>query len=138
MGKSIFSQTKKDPKKQQDGVWVVLNSVDELEVKLRPGNNKDARKLSNRLWREHRPALQRGSLDPEISDDITRQITAAHILVDFRGPAAVEEDGKTKLENNEKNRLRLLEIDEVFEEVAERANSQQLFRQQELEDEAGN
>jgi len=129
MGFDIKKEYGTDEKKEVEGVWETLGEGCKVLV-ARTGNPK-YEKVYNRITKPYRQQIKRDSLSEEKARDITIQLIAESVLLDWQG---IEEDGKP-VKYSKKEAIRLLTKYKDFRNaVSELAGSIALFKSQEDEE----
>ena len=132
---SVFDEYASNEQAEDEGVWTDL--FPGFEVKITRLGNRDYQRALQRRQRPHRRAIQAGRLDPKTEDEITREAMVDTVFLDFRGPKAVDQDGEP-MANTRANRLRLMEMRDFAMDLVDLAAARETFRQETLEEEAGN
>lgn len=133
---SIHEQERTDKQLEDEGVW-----VDDIRpgarFKLGRMNNKKYTRLYRDRIRGLRSQTMRGTLDPEVENDIVKDCFASACFFDFEGPAMVNADG-TAMENTYESRRDLLEYDDLWNDLLAASNYKNFFREEAQEQAKGN
>jgi hypothetical protein len=118
-----------DPELEQDGVEVQI-AEDAFITVCRTNNKKFAAYLTQ-LRKPHEQRIQRGTMDRDVLDGLTRKAVAKHVLVGWRG---IEIDGKAVKYSPEKAEELLKKFDDFQEDVLTAANTRETFRREVVEE----
>jgi len=114
---------------ENDGVW---EDIDEgFRVRVARANNPHHQRIAENLMRPYRRQIASGNLSVEKQQEITIQAMAECLLLDWEG---LEIDGKAVPYSVSQAIELLTEYKDFREEIAEIAQSMELFRSKEVED----
>jgi hypothetical protein len=129
-----------DTARAEEGAWVnIIPEMEGLRIKTRGVNNKDWRKLQQRLIQSTpRKRRAQGNLDPEDFDRIMSECLLNHGLLDWDG--LEDDDGNPLPYSREKAKLFLTDPDyrRFREAAAFAANQVADHSKEDLEEDAGN
>lgn len=114
-----------DKKLEEGGVDVDLG--DGAFVTVRRTNNPMFREHLNKLRKPYERQIQRGTVDQDLLDKLTRKAVSRHVLVGWKG---IEIDGKAVKYSPEKAEEIMIEYPDFQEDVLFAANSRETFRQE--------
>jgi hypothetical protein len=118
-----------DPELEQEGVEVQI--AEDAFITVRRTNNKKFGDYLTQLRKPHEQRIQRGTMNREILDGLTRKAVAKHVLVGWRG---ITIDGKAVKYSPEKAEELLKKYDDFQEDVLTAANTRETFRREVVEE----
>ena len=89
-----FADYKSDEKLEDEGVWSPM--ADGVDFKIRRLRSKIVEKARERIYGPHERALgpRKKSLPDGLETQLTIQLLAQAVIVDWKGPGMVDDDGK--------------------------------------------
>jgi hypothetical protein len=122
-----------DKEAEQNGVEVAL--AEGCTIIVARANNRKFKEEMRRLMKPHARQDARGTFDPVLRDNLTRQAVAKFVLLGWKG---IELDGKP-LKYSPENAEMLMKRSEDFEnDVIDAATMMETFRAEALEEGAKN
>ncbi len=121
---------KYDRDKEEEGVW--FTTPEGLKLKIARAGNAKATRMMRRLGVENRNRLKRtNETSGDLVDDLSKQVAAKHILVDWDD--ILEDDEVTKIPYSHEKALELFrEYNEFFTEIMDYAGQDEDFRIEEV------
>lgn len=118
-----------DPDLEQEGVEVQIG--EDAFITVRRTNNKKFGDYLTALRKPHEQRIQRGTMNRELLDGLTRKAVAKHVLVGWRG---ITIDGKAVKYSPEKAEELMKKFDDFQEDVLTAANTRETFRREVVEE----
>lgn len=122
-----------DKQAEQDGVEVKLD--DGCTILVARANNRKFKAEMRRLMRPYQNQERRGTFDPDLRDDLTRQAVAKFVLLGWKG---IELGGKAVKYSSEKAEELMKRSEDFENDVIDAATMMETFRAVELEEGAKN
>ena len=141
MKQSLYNQFSTNGEKESNGVWQeVLKLEDGRKVRFKLSrmgkSNKKYNKALNVATKPHKRAIQLETMNTELAEEIFMAVFIKTIVMDWEN--VVDQDGND-LEFNKANATKLFtDLPELYETLQEFANDISIFKDAELEDDAGN
>lgn len=138
---SLYKQFKTDESLEKEGVWIEYGETDKgdpirIKIARAGGQNKAFAKVLERRTRPHRRALQNGTMDPQLAEDIFRETFAETVVLDWEnvdGP-----DGEL-MEFNKDNILQVFrDLPDLYADLKQQASSAAIFREEIRQEDLGN
>lgn len=128
-----LTRFKADPQLEDEGVWTSIDAGTGARIKIARIGNRRYREAMTRRLKPYRRALRNGTLDERVTEQITAEVLAETVLLDWQGLT----DGGTPLTYSAEAARNLL-CDARFKDfrdlVVEMASDLELYRQQDLRD----
>lgn len=70
---------------EQEGVWVAFPGDREFLILRAGGSNREFARALSAVLKPYRRQIEKGTLDPSVSEGLMRQLYARHIIKDWRG-----------------------------------------------------
>lgn len=138
---SLYSQFATDKSAEVEGVWVEYGanedgSIPAFKISRMSKANKKYTKALERATRPHRRAIELETMNNDLAERLFMEVFVDTVLLDWKG--IKQRDGE-ELEFCKKNALKLFEdLPELYDDLQEKAKKASLFREETLEEEAGN
>lgn len=132
------------PTLEMDGVVVEYAPGVEVKVARAGGGNKKYSRVLNRLTKPYRRAIESGTLDEEVGENLLRETFAISILTDWTGFTKDlitnnDEDASEALPFNKDNAMAVLKAQpNLFNDIKEVSSRLDAYRVETLESESGN
>lgn len=128
-----LTRFKADPQLEDEGVWTSIDAGTGARIKIARIGNRRYREAMTKRLKPYRRALRNGTLDERVTEQITAEVLAETVLLDWQGLT----DGGTPLAYSAEAARTLL-CDTRFKDfrdlVVEMASDLELYRQQDLKD----
>jgi hypothetical protein len=128
-----LTRFKADPQLEDEGVWTSVDVGTGARIKIARIGNRRYREAMTKRLKPYRRALRNGTLDERVTEQITAEVLAETVLLDWQGLT----DGGAPLTYSAEAARTLL-CDTRFKDfrdlVVEMASDLELYRQQDLED----
>lgn len=142
---SMYKQFRTDPKLESTGIVVDYGDFRVTVARAGGTNRKFARAMEAKS-RPYRRRIQTETLDNDLANRLLREVYAETLIlkwevrVDGKWATGIENpDGGTPLPFNPKNvEAVLVELPDLFADLQDQSTSMRLYRQDLLEDDAGN
>jgi hypothetical protein len=116
----------------KEGVWLKFPGDREFLVLRAGGSNSAFSRRFQQLIKPHRKQIDRGTLDPQVSDDLMRQAYCETVVKDWRG---IKDPMGTPIPwSKEAGMAFFAAFPELFSEVVELASSYTTFQHAEVEE----
>jgi len=145
---SLSSQFATDKQAEVDGVWVEYGankdgSVPGFKISRMSKANKKYTKALERATRPHRRAIELETMNNDLAERLFMEVFVDTVLLDWRNVSLSDVSGEKKAEGyadySKANALSLFErLNELYDDLQEKAKKASLFRDETLEGEAGN
>lgn len=138
---SLYSQFATNKDAEVEGVWVEYGanedgSIPAFKISRMSKANKKYTKALERATRPHRRAIELETMNNDLAERLFMEVFVDTVLLDWKG--IKQRDGE-ELEFCKKNALKLFEdLPELYDDLQEKAKKASLFREETLEEEAGN
>lgn len=138
---SLYSQFATDKTAEVDGVWVEYGanedgSIPGFKISRMSKANKKYTKALERATRPHRRAIELETMNNDLAERLFMEVFVDTVLLDWRG---IKDRDGNELECNKANAMKLFEdLTELYDDLQEKAKKASLFRDETLEEEAGN
>jgi len=138
---SLHSQFATDKKAEVDGVWVEYGANDDgtipgFKISRMSKANKKYTKALERATRPHRRAIELETMNNDLAERLFMEVFVDTVLLDWKD--IQDRDGEN-LELTKESALKLFnELPELYDDLQEKAKKASLFREETLEEEAGN
>lgn len=133
---SIHAMFKTDKDLEKNGI--VINYDDTIKVRIARAGGANTRYLKTleRKSKPYRRAIDQGTMNPEVANQILREAYAEAVILDWEG--ITDEDGN-EIPFTKENCVKLFEdLPDFFEDLKEQAMKMALFRATVREEEAKN
>ncbi len=138
---SLYSQFATNKDAEVEGVWVEYGanedgSIPAFKISRMSKANKKYTKSLERATRPHRRAIELETMNNDLAERLFMEVFVDTVLLDWK--CIKQRDGE-ELEFCKKNALKLFEdLPELYDDLQEKAKKASLFRDETLEEEAGN
>lgn len=114
-----------------DGVWIAFPNDRQLRVLRAGGSNKAFLRVFQALSKPYKRQLEKGTLDPDESDRVMREVYARTVIMDWRG--ILDTKGKPVPFNHENCIAFLEKFPEIFNDIVAIASDMATFAERRLE-----
>lgn len=145
---SLSSQFATDKQAEVDGVWVEYGanedgSIPAFKISRMSKANKKYTKALEKATRPHRRAIELETMNNDLAERLFMQVFVDTVLLDWRNVSKADVTGERDAEGfadfNGENAMKLFEkLTELYDDLQEKAKKASLFREETLEQEAGN
>lgn len=133
---STYGTFKTDANYETNGITLDFGSAGKIRIARAGGANMNYKKKMMALTKPHRRAIQLGTLDDAVFDNILHQAYAETVLLGWEGVTGP--DGKP-LDFSKENAIRLFtDLPELFSQIVKSAENAALFRVDQLEADSKN
>lgn len=134
--KGTYGAFKTDETREKDGVTLDMGEAGRFKVARAGGANATFTKRLAFLTKPHRRAIQTGSIDPKLADQILVTAYVESVLIGWENVTG--EDG-APLQFSKENAVKLFtDLPDLFKIIRETAEDMTLFKQEIAEGDAGN
>lgn len=146
---SLRSTFRTDKTSEVEGVWQEIGVNDHngepirVKISRMSASNKRYTKMLNRVTKPHQAAIQNDALDNDLARKMLREVFIETVLLDWENLSKSEVTGNPEdtdaLPFNKENANKLFdEMPDLYDELESRAQRAASFREQEIEENAGN
>jgi hypothetical protein len=138
---SIFNQFETNQDAERDGVWVEYGDNDDgtvpaFKIARMSKSNKKYSKALDRATRPHRRAIELETLKEDTADRVFLEVFVDTVLLDWKN---IKSRSGEEMAFNKKSAFELMkQLPELYDDLQDKAKKAALFRQEVLEEEAGN
>jgi hypothetical protein len=133
---NTYSMFKTDSTTEQTGIWLRYSPTMRIRVARSGGGNVAFAKALEAKSKPYRLAIKNEMMDNELGKQILIEVYAETVVLGWEG--VTDERGKD-LPHSRENVVKLLtDLPDLFQDIIEQSSKMALFRQQQLETEAGN
>lgn len=118
-----------DPDLEENGVEVQIS--EDASITVRRSNNKRFKDMLLGLRKPHEQRIQRGTMDQDVLDKLTRKAVAKEVLIGWKG---IKVDGKAVKYSPEKAEELMERFEDFQEDVLTASNTRETFRRQVIEE----
>jgi hypothetical protein len=138
---SIFSQFETDRTAEVEGVWVDYGensdgTIPSFKVSRMSKANKKYTKALDRATRPHRRAIELETLKEETAESLFLNVFVETVLLDWKN---IQDRSGNEIPFSKEKALEIMNaLPELYDDLQDKAKKAMLFRQEVLEEEAGN
>jgi hypothetical protein len=118
---------------EENGVEVQIG--EDAYITVRRSNNERFKRLLTRLRKPHEQRIQRGTMDQQVLDGLTRKAVAQEVILGWRG---IKLDGKNVKFSAEKAEEMMKRFEDFQEDILTAANTRETFRREVTDENAKN
>lgn len=138
---SLYSQFATDKAAEVDGVWVEYGanedgSVPAFKISRMSKANKKYTKALEKATRPHRRAIELETMNNDLAERLFMEVFVDTVLLDWKNIRT--RDGEELALNKDAAMKLFVELPELYDDLQEKAKKASLFREETLEEEAGN
>ncbi len=145
---SLSNQFATDKKAEVDGVWVEYGAnedgtIPRFKISRMSKANKKYTKALEKATRPHRRAIELETMNNDLAERLFMQVFVDTVLLDWENINKADVTGNKEDEGhadfNRDSAMSLFEnLNELYDDLQEKAKKASLFREESLEGEAGN
>lgn len=120
-------------KEAEEGVWIRFGGQVAMRILRAGGANKDFTRAFQTAIKPYERQLKKGTLDPEVSDEVMRRVYARHVVKEWHGVIDTE-TGKSVPFSPDACEAWLRQFPEAFNELVNIATELATFAQDEAND----
>lgn len=145
---SLSNQFETDKQAEVDGVWVEYGAnengtIPGFKISRMSKANKKYTKALEKATRPHRRAIELETMNNDLAERLFMQVFVDTVLLEWRNVPLSDVTGNKDDEGfatfNSENAMMLFErLNELYDDLQEKAKKASLFREETLEGEAGN
>lgn len=138
---SLYNQFETNKDAEVEGVWVEYGanedgSIPKFKISRMSKANKKYTKALERATRPHRRSIELETMNNDLAERLLMEVFIDTVLLEWQN---IKQRDGVELDLTKKNAMKLFEdLPELYDDLQEKAKKASLFRDETLEEEAGN